>query len=265
MTRLFYAVVLHELRERMRDKWVIVVGVIFAALAAAVSLYGRTAEADAAALSGPSLVTLCSLFVPLVALILGHDAIVGERQRNTLGLLLSMPIGRAGLVLSKFVGRALALTVSIILGLGSAILASAEAEREVIAALVGPTWLLGAAFLAMGVAASTLTRRQIAAASVAVFVWFGLVFFYDLGLLAALVATDGGLSPDTVAKLVFGNPAGLYRVEMMTRFAGPELFENLGMQLALPSATTRGAIWAAWIGGPLLLGCGALLARRSQR
>lgn len=263
--RVFLALTLHELLERARDRWVLVVSVLFAGLASGVSLYARAAEANAAALTGPSLVTLASLFVPLVALILGHDAIVGERQRNTLGLLLSLPINRWAVVAAKFLGRGMALAISVVVGLGAAIYTADDGGRETLIALIAPTLMLGISFLAIGVAISAITRRQIVAASLAIFVWFLLVFFYDVALLAALVATDGAVGQDTIAHLVFGNPAGLYRVEMMTQFAGPEMFEDMGMTVPLPGTGTRQLIWAAWILGPVALGGLALSLKRSLR
>ena len=112
MGRVGRALVWHELLERTRDRWVLVISLLFALLATGVGLYGRSAEADVAKLTGPSLVTLASLLVPLVALVLSHDAIVGERERNTLGLLLSLPVGRFEVVAAKLVGRSLALAIA---------------------------------------------------------------------------------------------------------------------------------------------------------
>ena len=224
-------------------------------------LYGRSAEAEVAKLTGPSLVTLASLLVPLVALILSHDAIVGERERNTLGLLLSLPVGRFEAVIAKLVGRALALAAAVGLGLGAAMLVSEPEGAAAIASLMFPTLLLGLAFLALGLLISTLTRRQVTAASVVVVVWFGLVFFYDLGVLGLLVITDGGISQETVSGLVVGNPAGLYRVQMMHAFAGPEVLRELGLETGLPGALTTWLLWGSWLLVPTLLS-GALLSRR---
>ncbi len=253
MFRVARALVVHELLERTRDRWVLVISIVFASLASAVSLYARSAEASAAHLTGPSLVTLVSLVVPLVALVLGHDAIVGERERNTLGLLLSLPVGKLEVVVAKFIGRALALCFAVGLGLGLALLIAPAAERQILTALIAPTLLLGIAFLSVGVLVSALTRRQITAASMVVTIWFLFVFFFDLGLLGLLVVTDGAVSQDTVAQLVFGNPVGLYRVEMMGRFVGPEALQNLGLTVAAPSAAAAAGIWAAWIALPPLL------------
>lgn len=265
MSRVGRALIAHELLERLRDRWVIVISVLFALLASGVGFYGRAAEANASALTGPSLVTLASLLVPLVALVLGHDAIVGERERNTLGLLFSLPVGRLEAVLSKFIGRGLALALAVGLGLLAAILAAGPGEAQVLAKLVVPTMLLGLAFVSFGMLISTVTTRQVTAASLVVVTWFILVFFYDLALLALLVATDGAIGQETIAALVVGNPAGLYRVVLMESLAGPEVLESLGLTADLPGPLAQGGLWALWILGPVLLSGAALRAQKVVR
>jgi Cu-processing system permease protein len=251
MGRVGRALALHELTERTRDRWVLVVSVLFAALASAVGLYGDRSDAGASTITGPSLVTLASLLVPLVALVLSHDAIVGERERNTLGLLLSLPVTRTEVVLAKFLGRAVALALAVGLGLGAAMLLSNPTDALVLGSLVGPTYLLGVSFLSLGMLISSVTTRQATAASMVVAVWFLLVFFYDLGLLGLLVATDGSVSQDTIAWLVFANPAGLYRVQMMHSLAGAAALEGIGLTTGVPSIPVRAMIWAAWVALPL--------------
>lgn len=245
----------------MRDRWVVVISILFALLASGVGLYGRSAGAEVAKLTGPSLVTLASLLVPLVALVLSHDAIVGERERNTLGLLLSLPVGRFEVVFAKLIGRSLALAVAVGLGLGAAIAVSDPEGARTLVALMGPTLLLGLAFLSIGLLISAVTRRQATAASIVVVVWFGLVFFYDLGILGLLVITDGALPQSVVSTLVIGNPAGLYRVQMMYEFAGPEVLGDLGLTTGLPGASTTWLLWCAWVVVPAMIS-GLLLSRR---
>jgi len=252
------ALMWHEFFERSRDRWVLVASGLFALLACGVSLYGSGAGENAPALIGPSLVTLASLFVPLVALVLGHDAVVGEHERNTLGLLLSLPLGRGELVLGKFAGRLLALTLAIMLGLGLPMLFTGTFS----AALLGHTLLLGAAFLSVGMLLSVLTRNQVTAASMAISLWFILVFFYDMGLLGLLVLSDGSVSNTLISWLVQLNPAGLFRIQMMTFYAGTEVLANLGLTTGLPSMLIGSSIWTAWIVGPALLG--GLLLRRGR-
>jgi len=261
MGRVGRALVWHELQERLRDRWVVVISVLFALLASAVSLYGRSAEAEIAKLTGPSLVTLASLLIPLVALVLSHDAIVGERERNTLGLLLSLPVGRFEVVLAKLLGRSLALAVAVALGLGAAMLLSDANESRTLLELLGPTLLLGLTFLSLGLLASTLARRQVTAASVVVVIWFGLVFFYDLFILGLLVVSDGGVPQSAVTGLVVANPAGLYRVQMMHAFAGSDALQDLGLTSQLPGPLVTSLLWLGWLIVPALIS-GALLSRR---
>jgi Cu-processing system permease protein len=254
----------HARAARARDRWVVVISLLFALLATAVSLYARSAG-SAINLTGPSLVTLVSLLVPLVALVLGHDAIVGERERNTLGLLLSLPVTKLEVVASKFLGRLLAMACAVTLGLGAAIVVAPRGDGAVLAALIVPTLLLGAAFLSLGVLISAAVTRQISAASLVVTAWFVLVFFYDLALLGLLVVTDGGLSQRSVAWLVFANPAGLFRVQMMERFAGPEVLHNLGMTVALPGPGVSAALWSAWLVVPIAASALLLARRKAER
>lgn len=265
MNRAARALVLHELAERTRDRWVLVISVLFVLLASAVSLYGRSLEADAATLTGPSLVTLASLLVPLVALVLGHDAICGEAERNTLGLLLSLPISRTEVVLGKFGGRLLALGLAVGLGLGAAILLSGEGHRAALLALMLPTCLLGATFLALGLLVSTVVQRQVTAASLVIAIWFLLVFFYDLGLLALLVATDGAVAGNTVTRLVVANPVGLFRLAMMDRFAGPSFLENMGLSIEIPGSAGQATLWALWVLVPVVTSSFVLWRRKVMR
>jgi Cu-processing system permease protein len=247
MSRVGLSLVYHEFLERTRDRWVAVASVLFGLLACGTTIYGRSSGAAADALTGPSLVTLASLLVPLVGSVLGHDAIVGERERNTLGLLLSLPITRGEVVVAKFLGRLCALGVATLTGLCAAALLGGTSQLPMLIALVWPTLLLGAAFLALGILVSSLTSRQVTAASIIVALWFVFVFFYDLGLLGLVVVTDGAISQSTVAQMVYANPSGLFRVQMMAHFAGPDVLEGLGMTVGLPSTTASNLIWLAWI------------------
>lgn len=255
------ALILHETVERLRDRWVIVVSVLFALLASAVSLYGRKAGGPAMMLAGPSLVTLSSLFVPLVALVLSHDAIAGERSRNTLGLLLSLPVSRTEVVFAKFIGRGIALIIAVTAGITAAAIFSGGGQSKVLFQLLMPTLLLGLSFLALGMLISSVVSRPSGAASLVIVAWFGMVFFYDMGLLAILVLTDGGISPNTMTSLVIGNPTGLYQLTMMRELGGPDMLGSLGIAATVPSLFQQIAIWFAWIVGPVAIS-GVLLSKK---
>ncbi len=266
MGRVAAALILHELAERTRDRWVVVTTLLFALLAMGIAAYGSSAQDTAGLVTAPSLVTLNAFLVPLVALILGHDAIAGERERHTLGLLVSLPVSRWEVLLAKLIGRGLALCISICVGFGAATLWLSPGQRPVVLSLLGPSILLGISFLSFGVFLSTAARRggpppPPPGGAPGVGTWFLLILFYDLALLTMMVATDGALSQDVVAWLVSLNPAGLYRTSLMSRLLGADALAELGLVVSLPGSRERLLIWMGWIILPMLAGT-ALLSRR---
>ncbi len=114
----------------------------------------------------------------------------------------------------------------------------------------------------MGVLISAMTKRHATAASLAVATWFVLVLFWDLGILAALVATDGAVPQALVGGLTVANPAGLYRLSLMGGLSGVEL-EGLGLGSVLPGPLAVAALWTAWIAAPLAIGAGLLGRKRA--
>ena len=67
-----------------------------------------------------SLSSLTIFLLPLIALLISHDAIVGEMERGTMLLLLSYPVGRWQVLLGKFVGHLAILAFATLLGYGAA-------------------------------------------------------------------------------------------------------------------------------------------------
>ena len=122
-----------EFRDRIRNRWVLAVALIFALFALAIAYFGA-AQQGAVGFRGidvtiASLVSLVIYLVPLIALILGYDAIVGERERGSLELLLSMPITRFEILLGKYLGLAAALASSTVIGFGAGLLPLAAAAE----------------------------------------------------------------------------------------------------------------------------------------
>src|SRR5690606_33678728 len=87
-----------EIQEGLRNRWVLATTLLLAALALTLTFLGSApiGQVGAGALDVVvvSLSSLTIFLVPLIALLLSHDAIVGEIERGTMLLLLSYPIGR---------------------------------------------------------------------------------------------------------------------------------------------------------------------------
>ncbi|NTV97391.1 MAG: ABC transporter permease subunit, partial [Thiobacillus sp.] len=112
-----------EFWDRIRNRWVLAVGIVFTVFALVIAYFGAAQQGAVGFRSIDvtiaSLVSLVIYLIPLIALILGFDAIVGERERGSLDLLLTLPITRKELILGKYAGLAGALAFSTIAGFGA--------------------------------------------------------------------------------------------------------------------------------------------------
>ena len=263
-----------EIRDGLRNRWVLATTVLMAALALTLSFLGSTPTGTVGV--GPVEVTVVSLssltifLLPLIALLLSFDALVGEFERGTMMLLLTYPVSRLQIILGKFLGHVSILTFATVLGYGAAGMALAAggsgfATWRPFAAMIGSSVLLGAAFVAVGYLISAAVGNRGTAAGLAVGVWLAFVLLYDMALLGALVADQGRImTPEVVNLLLLLNPADAYRLFNLTGFANVSVFAGmagLAETLRLPPALLLTAL-TAWIAVPLVLA--AMLFQRRQ-
>lgn len=256
-----------EFRDRLRNRWVLAVSLVFAAFSFAITWFGGASQG----LIGPgsleltiaSLVSLVIYLIPLIALLLGFDSIVGERERGSLDLLLALPVTRLELLLGKYLGLALALAVATLLGLaGVAVLLFmrfGQAGLYHYGGFMVSAVLLGLAFLSLAMLLSTLARDRAHASGLAIATWFVLVLVFDLVLLGLLVATGGDLGGwldgDRAAWLLLLNPADVFRI--LNVFSLDDVRRTYGLASLVPpelgNPWLMGSAMAAWIVLPLTL------------
>ena len=98
-----------EIRDGMRNRWVVAITLLLALLALTLAFLG--AAPTGAVKVSPLTVTIVSLssltifLLPLIALLLSYDAIVGEIERGTMALLLAYPVARWQVIVGKFLGH----------------------------------------------------------------------------------------------------------------------------------------------------------------
>ncbi len=249
-----------EFLNARRDMRVIALSVIFTLLALGIAYFG-SAPTGTLGLRGfdvtvASLVSLGVFIIPLVALLLGYDAVVGEEERGTMGLLLALPVTRTQVLLGKFLGLAGILTLSTTAGFGLAgiLIGVAAGMDEVLSYLVFITTatLLGMAFLSMGLLLSTVSSEKSRAVFGSIFIWLFFVAIYDLILLGLVVTAKGALSTNVFAFLLALNPTDAFRILNLLRLE--EMRTTLGLATLIPeaySAAIFAAALAAWIILPL--------------
>ena len=104
-----------EFRDRMRNRWVLAVALVFTVFSLVIAYFGGAQQGQVGFRSIEftiaSLVSLVIYLIPLIALLLGFDAIVGERERGSLDLLLALPITRRELLLEGGIAAGVILCV----------------------------------------------------------------------------------------------------------------------------------------------------------
>lgn len=213
-----------EIQEGLRNRWVLATTLLLAALALTLTFLGSapTGNVGASALDVVivSLSSLSIFLVPLIALLISHDAIVGEMERGTMLLLLSYPVGRWQVIAGKFAGHLAILAFATLLGYGAAAVALAASGADIdrssfgaFASMVLSSMLLGAVFIAIGYLVSTLVRERGTAGGIAVGVWLLYVLIYDMALLGLLVVDQGRIvSGGVLNVLLLANPTDAYRL-----------------------------------------------------
>jgi Cu-processing system permease protein len=264
-----------EIQEGLRNRWVLATTLLLAALALTLTFLGSAPTgnvgADALDVVIVSLSSLTIFLVPLIALLISHDAIVGEMERGTMLLLLSYPVGRWQVVLGKFAGHLAILSFATLLGYGAAAAALAATGVAIDAAswtafvsMVLSSVLLGAVFIAIGYLVSSLVGERGTAGGIAIGIWLLFVLIYDMALLGMLVVDQGRtIDSGILNALLLFNPTDAYRLlnlgsESVGALSG---MGGVAENVALSPAILIAAL-AAWVLAPL--GAAAMVFSRKE-
>lgn len=278
------AVVLKELADYLRGKRFLILSLIvgltcFAALYTAAvtirSTVGRD-ELDFVFLrlfttSGDSLpfsfISFIAFFGPLVGVILGFDAINGERDRGTLSRLLSQPIYRDALINGKFLAGVIVIAMVIyslgllVGGLGLILIGIPPTIEEFlrIFAYLTLSVIYISFWLSLSMFFSVVFRQTSTSALAGIAVWLFLAVF--AGLLAGMVAEAVYPVHDTsdINRIL----AQTKLQQNLSRFSPATLYDEAVTTLLNPSIRTLGPIMVEQIigaiKGPISFGQSLLL------
>ncbi|MFC7212203.1 ABC transporter permease subunit [Natronoarchaeum sp. GCM10025321] len=190
-----------ELKDSIRSRSLIVLSVLFVLLSlfitglyAAVPFLGATGSEELTVQSLISFFGTAVMFVPIIAVLLGYKAIVGERQSGSLALTLSLPHTRDDVVLGKFLGRSVVLAIPILLAFlaGLVVVIALFDAYSVIDYLVFvfAVLLIGVAYLSLAIGFSGSTTSSVLS-GVGVFVLYVLFrFLWGPGLFVTQSAVN---------------------------------------------------------------------------
>jgi Cu-processing system permease protein len=246
-----------ELTDAVSSRWLIGYTVVLALLGLAAASTG-TGSTSGLALQAfgrttATLMNLCLLLAPLVAVLMGAASIAGERERGTLEHLLAQPLSRTQLLLGKHAGLLIALVAATLIGfMPAGVLIVSVAGPGVIGHyLIFPAIasLVGVAMAGVGMLLSVSCRTAVQSQGAAVFTWFAFVLLYDLLLMGSLAATE--LPVGVLAAALLANPVDAARV-LGVLVLEPDLY-LLGPAGAYLTATFSRTGTAALLSGALFM------------
>lgn len=210
-----YPIFAKELSDAVRSRWLLTYAAAFAVVALGLALLqDGGGGAQGFDRTTASLLNLCLLLVPLLALLVGAGMIAGERERGTLATLLAQPLSSTELLLSKYAGLMVALWMAIALGFGGAGVALAlvrpVADLGHYLLFIGLAGALASAMLSVGALISVASTNRVQALSLAVLLWFALVLLYDLVAIGLAVAITSNGEALLLATLL--NPVEAVRI-----------------------------------------------------
>jgi ABC-2 type transport system permease protein len=185
------AVAKKDFRDSIRSRLMIAVAVIFVAFTGGGIALGSAFGIESGAVAVLILQVLLSgmgIFIPLVALGIAYQSIAGERESGSLKILLSLPNSRLDVVVGKFLGRSAVLSVAVVVGFISMLLATAvtfdgDVQAQVILTFMLAVLLLAVVFVSIAVSVSAFADSTFEAAIgggglfvLFQFAWGGVIF-----------------------------------------------------------------------------------------
>ncbi len=229
--KMLWILTMKELRDGFRNRWIAAAIIVLGILALVLSVLGSAPTGSVSVseldVSVISLASLSVYLIPLIALMLSFDAMVGEFERGTMMLLLTYPVTRWQVIMGKFLGHVLILFIAILVGYGGVVIAmtlvtgSSTEGWQAYLVMMASSMLLGAVFVALGYLVSVLVKERATAVGAAIGLWLVFVVLYDLLLFGALTLDkDQLIGQQLFSMLMLISPTDSYRVLNLSSFEG---------------------------------------------
>jgi Cu-processing system permease protein len=264
--RTMYVVAKKEFLDNIRNKWVIVLTLLFALIIIFVSYAVGSGETFGNMQNTVlGLLSVTSFLIPLIAIILGFSTISGEAESGALNVVLSYPAKRIEVLLGKLLGLGFVIIVSVFIGFG--------VGGVVIALTVGPeSWVgyiafifltifLGFIYLSLAICISAFCKRRITSigGGILVFCWS---FIYGIAITVIFYATGGtlddlltGILPDWFYNSVVFSPGDLHQAAVQRAF-GVDTINAMGYSYTIPESLSLSnllIVHIIWLIVPLVL------------
>ena len=254
-----YTIAKKEFLDNIRNKWIIVLTIIFVILIIVFSYVAGAGGEDifgGMEASAMGLLVVSVILIPLIAIILGFSTISGEAESGALYVVLSYPVRRIEVLIGKLLGLGSVIIVSIFIGFGfGGFVIATTAGGESWAGFIGFILLsifLGWIFLSLSICVSSYCKRRITSIGGGIVLWFwGMI--YGTVMFAIMYATGYtfediaiGNIPDWFFNSVVFSPPDLHQTAVMRAF-GIVTFEQMGYSISIPDFLNIGMLLTAHI------------------
>lgn len=238
-----------EIMDNVRNFWIVAITVIFTVLALATSYFGSLFSQgwQDLGITVTLMMSVVQVMVPIIGLMLGYAAIIGEIERGSMNSLLSLPVTRLEIVLGKFLGLGGVLSFTILVGFGIAGVVIGFNVSDVnyvdYFIFIGSTILIGLVFLSVSLFFSTIFKKRSAAMGGAIFLWFFFNMILPMVLVGIAVAgmdlmdIVAGTAPDWYFALQLINPMSVYSTLVTLTFSSVSTIGG-GFPITYPSFYT---------------------------
>ena len=262
----FYPVLLiakKEIMDNIRNFWIVLVTAIFILLTLTVSYFGSLGSTgwNDLGLTVIMMESQVRFLIPILALMLGYAAVVGEIERGSMDLLLSLPVRREEIVIGKYMGLSATLAIPTLLGFGCAgiVIGVMVGEMNYLEYIIFilSSILFGMVYLSISFFLSTIFKRRSTAIGGAIFLWF--FFSMILPMIVVGIGIMGGAfsngienTPSWYLALSLVNPSSAYSalIDLNLKPVSPAAAQMSGFSFDYPPFYTSElmvSILLAWV------------------
>lgn len=218
-TRAVIRIAIREYRITVRSRWAAGLTILFGIFSVAVVGFGTSEVGpNRYAAVVASLVELGVYLVPLVALTVGYDTVVGAREAGSLNMLFTLPVSQSQVLVGKYLGRIAVLGGAMGIGLGGGGLAvvgiGGIGGLGQYGLFVIVSVATAAVFLGVSVLLSTVARQKTQALGATLIAWLWFVLLHDLVAIGLIAGTE--LPDAALTVMALTNPVDVYRLLVLS-------------------------------------------------
>lgn len=194
-TNVILSIAKKEIMDNIRNKWIILVSIMFAVLTLVVSYFGSIASHGWQNLGNTisGMTSFATYLISIIGFMLGYATIIGEIERGSMSALLSLAATRFEIVVGKFLGLGSVLCFTVLVGFGTAGIVIGVNVSNVdylqYLAFIGMTMVFGLVFLSVALCFSTVFSKRSTALGGTIFLWFLFTIILPIVFVGLLATT----------------------------------------------------------------------------